>query len=102
MGGVSSEDLKRVEIALALWELHGVSVPDEDMDAWQTLGDVIRSVVLHAHRQPWEPPLTDAEAWPKVRQLVAEGWYIRPEELTPETPLFRGPLRLDRRGWYQG
>jgi acyl carrier protein len=100
-GGVSSEDLRRVELAIALWELHAVCVPDEDAEAWQTLGDIVRSVVAHAERQPWELPLTEAEMWPKVQKLVADGWYIRPEELTPETPLFSGPLRLDDCGPFQ-
>ena len=99
--GVSSEDLRRVEITLALWELHAVSVSDRDAEGWQTVGDVVRSMVAHAEWEPWEPPLTEAEAWPKVRQMISEGWYIRPEELTPETELFRGPLRLDDRGAFR-
>ena len=99
--GVSSEDLRRLEIAIALAELYEASVPDEDMWAWKTLGDVVRSMIAHTERQPWEPPLTEDEVWPKVQQLVADGWYIRPEELAPETPLFSGPLRLDDRGWFQ-
>jgi hypothetical protein len=100
-GGVSSEDMRRVEIAIALAELHEAHVPDDDMWAWQTLGDVVRSMIAHTERHPWELPLTEAEAWLKVQQLVADGWYIHPKDLTPDTPLFSGPLRLDERGWFR-
>jgi hypothetical protein len=77
-GGVSSEDLRRIEIANVLAELHEAHVPDEDVWAWQTLGDVVRSMIAHTERQPWEPPLTVAEVWPKVQQLITNVWYIHP------------------------
>ena len=96
--GISGADIVRVKIALALWDLHTVGVPDEDMDGWETVGDVVRSVVAHAERQPWEPPLTEAEGLPLVRQLIADEWDVPLEQVTPEAPLFRDPLRLDGPG----
>lgn len=93
--GISGADIVRVKIAIALWDLHAIDVPDEVMDEWETVRDVVRSMVAHAETRPWEQPLTEAEALPKVRQLIADEWDIPPEQVTPGAPLFSDPLRLD-------
>lgn len=96
--GVCGADIVRVKLALALSDSHAVCVPDDEMNRWETVGDVARSVAAHAERQPWEPPLTGEEALVAVRQLLVDEWQVPPEQVTVEAPLFGDPLRLDGTG----
>jgi hypothetical protein len=91
---VSGADIVRAQIAIALGDSYAIDVPDADMDRWETVGDVVRSVVGHTERHLWEPPLTEAEALAAVRQLLPDEWQIPPEQVTAEAPLFGDPLRL--------
>lgn len=96
--GVSGADVVRVKIALALWDSHAAGVPDDEIDRWESVGDVIRSVAAHAERQPWEPPLTETEALAAVRKLLADVWQVPPNQVTTEAMLFSEPLWLDGPG----
>lgn len=87
--GISGADLVRLEIAIALDELHAVVVPDEVMGGWETVEDVVRSVLVQARGRPWQPPLTDAEALLMVQQLIARGWGLPPTGVRPEMELLR-------------
>jgi hypothetical protein len=94
--GISAIDFCRLELCVALWELHTLFAPDEDVNTWETIGGVARSVIAHA-----EQPLTEAEALTKVQQVIADGWDIPREELTPEAKLFGDRLRLEYRGRFR-
>ncbi|WP_020475699.1 hypothetical protein [Zavarzinella formosa] len=90
--GICGADIVRVKIAMALWKVHAVGVPDEERDRWEVVGDVIRSVIVHAERKP-SP--AEAEALFQIRQIIANGWGVHPEEIKPEAGLFGGGLELD-------
>ncbi|OWK36072.1 hypothetical protein [Fimbriiglobus ruber] len=87
-----------MKISLALWDLHAVDIPDDEMDHRETVGDVVRSMVAHAERQSCESPLTEDEALPKIRRLIADELQVSPEQVTVDALLFSAPLRLDSLG----
>jgi acyl carrier protein len=39
---LSADDLDKLEITMALEEEFGTEVPDEEIDRWRTIGDVVR------------------------------------------------------------
>lgn len=92
----SYADIRRCELCLAVTERHPADISDDEMDRWQTVGDVARSVFSRADEHPpWELPLTEAEVLATVRELIAAGWDIPPEQVTPDAKLFDNGLQLD-------
>lgn len=90
---LSHANIRRAEIALAVFDRGLPFVPDEARDGWRTVGDVVRSVA--AGRRPQDPPLNEADVLAVVRQVIADGWGIPPEQITPDADLCGAGLRLD-------
>lgn len=85
-------NLVQTDIALEVEERFEVTFTDEEIEGWQTLDEISRSVVEKSNK-----PTTEAEVFSWLRDLILEGYGIR-EELTPEEPVFADYDRMVR--WF--
>lgn len=80
----SYADLVRTEIALEVGSWFRVTISDDEMGGWQTLGDVARSVVIHNNMAA-----TELEVFDWIRTLIMEGYGdTEAAKLGAETAVF--------------
>jgi hypothetical protein len=88
----SYADLVRTEVALEAEEEFGVTITDEELGGWRSLGDAARSVAGRAAGTVTEEAVFD---W--LRTLIEEGYGVS-AELTPEEEMFSDYDRMI--GWF--
>jgi hypothetical protein len=82
-------EIRLYEIAVAVWAWYPDDIPDEAIRGWRTPRDVVGDIVARANSA-----LDETEVLTRVRQLIAEGWDIPLDQVTPEVELIDAGLRL--------